>query len=359
MPIRIDFLSNVRDLLRGVDDTERAFDDVADSLDDVVRDGDRATDRLERSFKDVADASRDAGRDIGRNMDDGFDRAKRRADEFKDEAKQSGKEAAASFSGEFDDVTDYVQEVVAQGLGPAGIAGAAIIGAIGAAATAAVEEWNEKIEGIRDATAEMWAAAAAEGQTFIETEAIRAEAHRILWDKAYEENLRAAEEAGVSRVDFAVAAAQGEGDVFDRVHKQILDAREAEKQAAIDSMNAGVDGNVAIQDAVTSVNSELARTVTILDEKAKATEENKQKAREAAAVTKQLEEEERAQIQRTRDADQKRYEAMAERYSKPIKAKIEVEVDDSAAWAGLDALRRRAQQGITVNVRPGQGRFWE
>lgn len=29
------------------------------------------------------------------------------------------------------------------------------------------------------------------------------------------------------------------------------------------------------------------------------------------------------------------------------------------AYAALDALRRRAEQGITVNVRPGQGRFWE
>jgi len=352
------------DVIKPVDDAARALDDLADAGDDAGRDASRSVGKLEDALRDAQRQSEKTGESLGDDLSKGArkgaDGAKKGLDDVKDEAQQSGREAAASFSGEFDDVTDYVQEVVAQGLGPAGIAGAAVIGSVTAVATAAVEAWNEKVQGIKDATAEMWQEAAAEGQSFLDTEAIRAEAHRILWDDAYQEQLRAAEDAGVTRTDLAIALAAGEGEVFDRVHRQIMDAREDEKQSAIDSMNASIDGNVAIQDAVTSVNSELARTVTILEEKAKAQDENKRKAQEAADVTNALGEQERAQIQRTRDADQARWEAHAkarQRASQPIT--VPVVPDSSAFESHLSVLRRRAEQGIVVKLRPEQGRAWE
>lgn len=38
---------------------------------------------------------------------------------------------------------------------------------------------------------------------------------------------------------------------------------------------------------------------------------------------------------------------------------VRIGADDSAFRSTFAAPQRRAEQGITVNVRPGQGRFWE
>lgn len=363
MPIKIDFISNVRDLLRGTKNVEDALDDVADSLDDVVRDGDQSLGRLEKSFRDVAREARDTGKDIekgiGDSTRDGAKKAKVGLDDVKDEARQSGAEAAASFSGEFTDGLDFAQEVTAN-LGPAGIAGGLLIGAVGAVATAAVEAWNEKIQGIKDATASMWQEAAAAGQEFLAQDAINAEASRINWDSAYDEQRRAAEEAGVSRLDLAIALASGEGEVYDRVHRQILQAREEERQAAVDSITASTDGNVALQDAVATTNSELARTVSVLEEKAKATDENKRRAQEAGDIEKALQEQTRDQINRTADAAQSRYEGLAKLYGKPIKAVVEFDTRGlDQLESRVNVLQQRAAEGITIRVNPGQGRFYE
>lgn len=335
------------DIQRGLIDP---LEDVADALDDIgqkrdiddlessMRDAQRRTEDAKDEIRDLRDelnkagrAGKDAGKDIEKGLGDGTrdgaKKAKVSLDDVKDEARQSGTEAAASFSGEFTDGLDFAQEVAAN-LGPAGIAGGLLIGAVGAVATQAVEEWNEKIQGIKDATAEMWQEAASEGQAFIDGEAVRAETHRIIWDKAYEEQFRAAEEAGVSRAELATALATGEGEVYDRVHRQIMDARAEEQQAAIDSMNASTDGNVALQDAVAVTNTELARTVTVLEEKGRATDENKRKAEDASAADKLQQEKLREQIDRTMDAARERYEGLAKQYGHPIKAKVEFEVDD-------------------------------
>lgn len=150
MAIKIDFLANLADLFRGTrraaDELEQfgealadaadAGDNLGDSIDDGMRDAVRATDnaadRLERRLRDVATEARDAGRDAGngmrRGMSDGLD-------ELKDEAQQSGREAAASFNGGLEDVGDFAQETIANGLagfGPIGLAaGVGLAAAVG------------------------------------------------------------------------------------------------------------------------------------------------------------------------------------------------------------------------------------
>ena len=317
-----------------------------EQLETDLKGAQKATERLADEIKQTArqfeQSSKDAGRDLKKGIGDGLD-------EVKDEARQSGKEAAASFSGEFEDVTDYVQEVVAQGLGPAGIAGAALIGAVAATVTAAVEAWNEKVQGIKDATAEMWQAAAAEGQAFLDGEAIRSEAHRILWDDAFKDEFESAEKYGIKRSDLAIALATGEGEVFDRVHQQFMAAREEEARKTRENYDQYVEDGTAVIELESAEGQQIGRTLDLLGEKARSVDENKKKRQEAAQVETQLEEQQRAQIQRTRDADQKRYEAMAERYSKPIKAKVEVEVDDSA-WRRWNPNPKTGQ----VNARFGR-----
>lgn len=349
MALKLDILANASDLIRNMKKAGDSVEDVSDALDDLAKDGGRDGDKLERTFKELSRAGSRAADDIGDDMRRGFRRAEQSAEKFstraKDELQDSAREGAASFSGELSDIPDVLQEATAN-LGPAGIAGGAIIGAIGAVALASVEEWNEKIDGIKQATADAWQAAAEEGQAFLDKDAVLAEAHRINWDKAYDEQRRAAEQAGVDAADLAIALATGEGEVFDRVHRQIMDARQEEIDKAREAMTASVDGNVAIQDSVTSVNSELARTVTVLDEKKKATEDAKERAQESADIEATLQQKTRGEVEKTRTKLQELYDTAKQ----PKALNWVIRVDDSQLRAAQQAAKQWADRGLNVAV---------
>jgi hypothetical protein len=53
VPIKIPFLSDVRDFMRGLRQGSESVDDLADSLDDLARDGAREADRLGESLVDA------------------------------------------------------------------------------------------------------------------------------------------------------------------------------------------------------------------------------------------------------------------------------------------------------------------
>ena len=181
--INIDFISDVSKFLRGTRDISEALEDVADSLDDLARDADKAgekagkgiadgieggiddagdaTKKLERKFKDTFDEvkadSKKAGDDVGDNVKRGFKRAEQGAAEFKDEAKSTAREGAASFTGEFEDVADVIQETLANalaGFGPmgavAGMAAAAGIGILVSVLQGSAEKAAEAKEKVID-----------------------------------------------------------------------------------------------------------------------------------------------------------------------------------------------------------------
>lgn len=346
-------------IIAPLEDAEKALDDLGKSNGpaDLERDLKRAqneteqlADETKKTARQIEDSYRTAGRDIKKGVGDGLKDAK-------DEARQSGREAAASFSGEWDDVGDFVQETVANGLGPAGIAGGALIGAVVATATQSVDAWNDKIQGIQDATAEMWQNAAAEGQKFVDGEAVRAEATRILWDKSYEAQFAAAEKAGVDRADLAVAIATGEGEAYDRVHQQLMDAYDAEGRKVdenYDKYAAAGEGGIQLE---SSQAQEIARTIDILDAKGQAVDDNKRRAADAADAEKVLQEQTRDQIDRTARAAQERYEGLAATYGKPIQTTIKVNVDDAAAWARLAKLT--GPKYVDMRVKPRGTAEWE
>lgn len=120
---------------RAVDDLEK----VADSLDETADESRSAAEKMERSFKDVFDQAkteaRSASDKIGDDVKRGFKRAEDGADEFKDEANSTAREAAASFDGSAESILDAFQEVAANafaGFGPAGAAaGFAVAAGIG------------------------------------------------------------------------------------------------------------------------------------------------------------------------------------------------------------------------------------
>lgn len=118
-------VANTRQFQKAVsEEVPAALEDMSASLDDVVRDGERAGERLERSFREVADAaqreSRKVGDDFERNTDRGMSRASDAVADFKGEAIQNLGELASSFDGTVQGVADGIQ----------GLAGGASVGLI-------------------------------------------------------------------------------------------------------------------------------------------------------------------------------------------------------------------------------------
>lgn len=223
MPIKIDFLSNVRDLIRGTDDVETALDDVADSLDDMARDAktggreaERAVEKLEDSFRDAARRAKDLG-DAGDKAGDDVKRGMRRAEdgveEFRDEANSTARESAASFDGSAESIGDAIQEIAANafaGFGPAGaVAGLAAAAGIGLA-MAGFENLKESEEESKKRAGE-WAQAYVEaGGKVLTAATTTAKALAIATDPdTFEQAKTNAKNWGVD-VSVAVAAMAGE-----------------------------------------------------------------------------------------------------------------------------------------------------
>lgn len=254
MPIKIDFISNVRDLLRGTDDAEKALEDVADSLDDMARDAknggrdaEKAVERLEDSFRDAARRAKDVG-DAGDKAGDDVRRGMRRAEdgveEFKDEANSTAREAAASFDGSAESVADAFQEIAANafaGFGPAGaVAGLAAAAGIGLAASG-FTAMGEEEQKSRERAAE-WAQAYIEAGNRVLTAAqTTAKGLEIFGDEElYAKAKDNAKNWGVD-VSIAVAAMAGETWALDAAQAALAD-RQSKLDAALETTQVGLDG---------------------------------------------------------------------------------------------------------------------
>lgn len=262
MPIVIDFLANVKGLLKGTDDAEKAFADVADSLDDLVRSGDKAGDKLgdgikdgaddaeraveqlEPKFKDLADVSRreskQAGDALGTNIKRGTTEAEGGLKDFKEESASTAKESAASFDGSAESIVDAFQEVAANafiGFGPAGLvaglAAAAGIGLVSAEIVNGTELGEEIKQKIADLTTEL-ITSGTEGAPSIEYLADKLEELATATDGVnLKELAKTAQESGSDYRDLAQAFAgntNGLKDLWregDRRLKQLQDEADA------------------------------------------------------------------------------------------------------------------------------------
>lgn len=332
--------------------TDRSAGDIKDALQGIGLSAEDAEDAL----RAVGDETRDIGRSGPRDLDKLGEAAEDAGDKtatIKDKSGTAG-EGLRSLG---DIARDVLQgdfggaiEGVGQMLGGLGgfIAGGAVAGAVASAIAGIVsnwiEQWNAANEDIKKSTADMWQSAAADGRQFLDEDAITAEAHRILWDDNYKKILDAAESAGVSRAEFAVIAAEGEGEAFDRVQEKIMTALDERRRAlreAADEPGSSVN--------VDELNA-LSRTVDLLNEKRDATNRNKEISKDAAEVEQVLQQQTRDGYQKTHDLIASGYDSLSKKYGKPLS--IDVVANTAGARAAVDNLVHDINQR-TARIRIG------
>lgn len=159
--VRLDLVTDTRDIKKGFAEVEDALEDVADSLDDVAKDGEDATEKMEKSFAELAKETKKEAKDMGGEVSKSY---KRMEDDAGDATKQmrtdaasEAEQVASSFDGSAESIVDGFQGAAASmfsGFGPAGaaagIAAAAGIGLVTshltktkeAAEEAAAAQWD-------------------------------------------------------------------------------------------------------------------------------------------------------------------------------------------------------------------------
>lgn len=212
--IKITLVDDVSSFLRGMTRAEDALDDVAGALDDVARDGDKATEKMERSFRDLARAVSKTGNDIGDDVTRGVKRADATVDEFKDEARANFSEIASSFDGSMDSIVDLAQGTFG-GLagsiaGPVGLA----LGALAAAGGGFAAAWKTAAEESKAAVQSMYDDMSESGANFLSSEFINQRISDIVSgsDDAATSFARAQEQANLLGVDVSVMLRAWAGD---------------------------------------------------------------------------------------------------------------------------------------------------
>lgn len=155
--ISINILSNVREAVRGVDDVAEALEDAEGRMRDLTKQGDTATDRMESDFRSVARSAdrasdelkskfRDAYLSVRRNSDDAADEVERnqrrmgeRSAEVGQEIRQNlGEGIANAARGDFASLADTIGDTLGGAVAGIGGIGTAALGAAGALGLGAI-----------------------------------------------------------------------------------------------------------------------------------------------------------------------------------------------------------------------------
>lgn len=343
MALSFDINSNTRAAQTQVKNLGKTLQDVTDDLDEVGRD--KSTEKLEASLRDLAREADRTGDKVGKSIDDGFKKAGKGADDFKQEANSTARETAASFDGSAESIGDAFQEVAANAFGAfgpaAGLAGLAVAAGIGGIKTT-FDELAEKSKEVREGIISDFI----EVGDALDREAVDARVRDLLGNENTRKQAQLLKD--ILGIDLADAVLILAGD-FETAGTTMADA-----MAGVNAASGDVDFQtwLELKNTMESTNAAFEVGTALA------------KAREDAAV--RTGEAERDQIQKTKDADQTRWELFAAaradaeaRAANPIVQRIDIVADDSAARYTLDQLQARASQGIVVKVIPGQGRFWE
>jgi uncharacterized membrane protein len=310
-----------------------------------------------RDVKQLGEAAEDAGKDLDKMGDRGKKASKDIGSglrEVSDEARQSGKEAAASFSDPFTDLPDFLQETVAQGLGgfgpiglAAGLAGAAGIGLV----TAELQRQQEEANKLKERFSEMYSQAAEDGLKYLSTASIISSTNDLLFnpERAQEwKDVQAdAVKLGIDANTLALAR-NGHEESLAVTLEAVSQAEDDIAKKRAGNSTAAAIGLATEVGALQDIKSEYEGIGQLHDE-------NKDRLSNAQSISNGLHEEERAQIQRTKDAAQARYEAAAALYANPLKMTVELQDNTNPAAFRASVQARLGTVTVPVQLGPGYG----
>jgi hypothetical protein len=243
---------------------------------------------------------------------------------------------------------------VAQGLGgfgpiglAAGLAGAAGIGLV----TAELQRQQEEANKLKERFSEMYSQAAEDGLKYLSTASIISSTNDLLFnpERAQEwKDVQAdAVKLGIDANTLALARNGHEESLLVTL-EAVAQAQDdiAGKQAG--NTTAAAIGLATEVGALQDIKSEYEGIGQLHDE-------NKDRLSNAQSIANGLHEEERAQIQRTKDAAQARYEAAAALYANPLKMTVELQDNTNPAAFRASVASRLGTITVPVQLGPGYG----
>lgn len=294
-----DIKDALRDMGLSAKQAERAVENVGDEFKETGREGERASDKLEDALRDVQRQSEKTERSVDDIGGKGFGKLREGAQEVTQEVGQNLGEAVSSVRGDLSDLGQVGQDTLGglaatlAGTGPAGIAGAAALaaGAVGLGlVTAEIENQNERVQALREYFSQAWQEAVAGGKEYIDTATVIGEMNDIIFNPdRVEEYKRIQEDAnklGLDRQTLLQAAA-GDQESLNIVTERTNELVEEQNRLVTDSDDIRTKGRgpkeaAAAQelDALNQINDRWRQYGEINDE-------NRQKAKDAAAYTSQ------------------------------------------------------------------------
>lgn len=272
---------------KGPEQLERGMEDAQD-----------ASEKLKKETKETARVIEQEFRDSYRKMKDASESATTKAKaglkDVKQEAGQSGREGAASFSGEWEDVGDFVQETIANGLGGFGPIGAVAGIALAAGFGAFTAQLQKDAEAAEERVSNMYDDMIDSKNNFLSESYLSDAVGALFGDpEKMKEIARAAKVAGLEIADVAAAYA-GDADAINLVYEALDNAADAQiaLQKAGEEYNTQTIVNArAAQSAIRGIEdstdsaTERAAAYTDTVDKYGQKWKDADKAAEAAAVT--------------------------------------------------------------------------
>lgn len=349
MALSFDINSNTRAAQKQVKELGKSLQDVADDVDDLGKN--RSSEKLESNLRDLAAESKDTARVIRRELPDAYRDAERAADDFnrsatdnvqnfKSEAVQNFSEVASSFDGSVTSMADGVQGLTG-GLASALTPGIGIpVAILGAAAGAFLQSWITSAEDSETRVSEMFDRLNEYGAAYISKSNI-AEA---LGNLSQEDIVKGAERARDLNLEQSTVlrAMVGDTGAIADLYSVLADRKQREVDAIRDS-------GASLEDQATKVEAVNTKYGESTDWLRQIQDDTGTAADAWTAVQEAI---------RIATGDVAGLDSGLRGLPNP-NVIVKINADDSGFRSAFATLQARAEQGITVNVRPGQGRFWE
>lgn len=340
-----------RGIIDPLEDAEKALDDLGrsrgpDDLERELRIAQRTTENLKDETERTARAIEREYRDSYRSAGDAAGRFKIDASEnmkgFRDEAVQNLSEVASSFDGDLSQMAEGVQGLTG-GLASSLTPGIGIpVAILGAAAAAFFASWQKAAEDSEERIKAMYEDFTESGATFV-SESYVAEAIKTIQDDAgkWADAQQRVKDTGIE-IGTVLRAMAGDQLAISEVHAAYVKQRDDEL-AKIREAGGSIEEQATAVDAVNAKFGEQTEWI--------------------------------AQIQRDTDTAATKAEAYRDAMGTAVDNSARVrdivnQIKDRTITIGVQmnnagfenwwrTVQNRAAQGITVNMRPGQGRAWQ